>query len=101
MRKKNKTKRRNNMTFPVAVIAGFIPGITRSLVHLQAGGFTGLANEMSRIYLGYDMPTGKWQPYLMWYGFAPIVLGLIVHRVASMIGVNRALARARIPLFRV
>lgn len=102
MAKKNKTKgRRNGITIPIAVVAGFLPGIQRSLVGLTVGGFTGLSIEMSKVYLGYDPPSATWHPSLMWYGFYPIVIGLVVHKIATIIGINRMLARARIPFVRV
>ena len=52
-------------------------------------------------YTGYNASAGKWDwGYTRW-GIRPILYGYLIHWVASAVGVNRALARARIPIFRI
>lgn len=100
-RTKARTRRRAKFTLPVAVIAGFLPGVSSALTALQTYGFNGLSVQVSRDYLGYDPQSKGWYPRLMWGGTAPLAIGLIVHKVASMLGVNRALGRAGIPFIRI
>ncbi|KKM23371.1 hypothetical protein LCGC14_1615910 [marine sediment metagenome] len=96
-----KKRRRPRVTFPIAVVAGFIPGAARTLDAFQSTGWRGGTQVMGQAYLGYDWLTGQWHPGTMWYGTAPLVLGIIVHRVAGLLGINRALGQARIPFFRI
>jgi hypothetical protein len=56
---------------------------------------------MARRYIGFDNVSNKFYPNLMWGGTFPLILGLIVHKVASIAGVNRALATAGIPFVRI
>lgn len=100
-RARGKRRRNNGVKLPIAVVAGFIPGVARTLTSFQTGGWQGATQTMGQVYLGYDWLLGKWNPSTMWYGTAPLVLGLIVHKMASMLGINRALGQARIPFIRI
>ena len=100
-RTRSKHRRKAGFTLPVAVVAGFLPGISTSLDYFNRYGFQGLSTQLGRVYLGYDSQTSRWIPSLMWQGTGPLAIGLIVHKVASMLGVNRALASARIPFIRI
>lgn len=100
-RGKKRRSSKRKFTIPIALVAGLMPGVSRSFTHFQAGGFRGLSTEVSRIYLGYDPPSGTWNTNLMWFGFFPLVLGLVVHKAAGVLGINRALSRAGIPVIRV
>ena len=94
-------RRRNGFKLPVAIIAGFVPGVINTVNSFQAYGVQGGIRTLGNIYLGYDFTTGKFNPRMMWYGLAPAVLGVIVHRAAQLLGVNRAIAAAGIPIFRI
>jgi len=85
----------------VAVIAGFLPGAGASISDFQQYGLKGATTMISRRYIGFDPQSGIFKPSLMWGGTFPLVLGLIVHKVAGMMGVNRALANAGIPFLRI
>lgn len=99
MAKKKTAHRRRGFTLPpIAIIVGLMPGLQRTFYGFQADGLRGAVNEASKVYLGYVAETGKWYGSLMWYGFAPLVLGMLVHRGATAFGINRMLARARIPI---
>jgi len=95
--------RRHNTGFKlsVAVVAGFVPGVINTFNGFQAGGVLGGTRVMGNIYLGYDWQTGQWQPRSLMYGLFPIVIGVIIHRAASMLGINRAIAAAGIPFIRI
>ena len=101
MAKKTKKRYHKKFTIPVAVVAGFLPGATASIADFQQYGMQGATTMMSRRYIGYDPLSNRFVPSLMWGGTFPLILGLIVHKVAGIFGVNRALANAGIPFVRV
>lgn len=102
MARKGKRKhRRPGFKLPIAIVAGLMPGLQRTLNGFQVGGLRGGVNEAAKVYLGYFPDEGQWHPSTMWYGFAPLVLGMVVHKAASVLGINRALGRAGIPVIRI
>lgn len=102
MAKKKKHRKKAAMTMPLAVVAGFVPPGLIVYRESQGGrGIQGGAMAASRIFLGYDSGTAKWDFSQLQYGFGPVLVGFGVHKVAQMLGVNRALAAARIPFIRI
>jgi len=99
--KSRKHRARRKFTIPVAVVAGFLPGATASIADFQTYGMKGATTMISRRYIGFDPQSGKFAPSLMWGGTFPLILGLIVHKVAGIMGVNRALSNAGIPFVRI
>jgi len=101
-KKKSKNRKRNGgLKIPIAVVAGFVPGVARSYEHWQSGWSAG-TREMGRIYLGYDWWNGTFNWKWMLFGMMPIVLGTVVHKiVGGKLGVNRAIAGAGIPVIRL
>lgn len=101
MANKKKKRHHKKFTIPVAVVAGFLPGATASIQDFQTYGLQGGTTMMARRYIGYDPQSGTFHPGMMWGGTFPLLLGLMVHKIAGIFGVNRALANARIPFVRV
>jgi len=102
MAKKKKTRRKPQMTMPLAVVAGFVPPGRIIYRESQGGrGIEGGAVAASRIFLGYDSTNARWDFSQLQYGFGPILMGFGIHKVAQMVGINRALAAARIPFIRI
>jgi len=102
MAKKKKGRRKQAMTMPLAVVAGFVPPARIIFAESQGGrGVEGGAVAASRIFLGYDSNTAQWDFRQLQYGFGPILMGFAIHKVAQMVGINRALAAARIPFIRI
>lgn len=90
------------MTMPLAVVAGFLPPAQIIMMESQgARGIQGGAIAASRIFLGYDSVSARWDFNQLKYGFGPILMGFGIHKVAQMVGINRALAAARIPFIRI
>lgn len=96
------TRRRSKTTIPLALLAGFIPaamdiynnrgmGYVKSSMHTIAG------------LVGYDTVTNKYKGWSQASaaGAGGIIAGVAVHVVASKVGVNRMIARTRIPLLRI
>jgi len=86
-------------TFSLGIIAGLLPGVTRSFAVFQANGAQAGANEALSIYSGFDPTTRQWSLQNMQFGLIPLVAGLLLSRfVGGSLGVNRILGRARIPI---
>lgn len=99
---------RGKMSLPVAVIAGFAPGVGRLVYHAthndhqQGNPIANVGVEAGRIFLGYDSRSGTFDARNMLYGLMPVVLGGLVHKlVGGTLGVNRMLARSGVPLLRL
>lgn len=102
MAPKAKTHKGRKFTIPMAIVAGLIPGLANSFNHLtKGGGIDAVRVVASRDYLGFDPRDNSWKWDRMWGGTLPIVVGMVVHKAASVLGVNRALGRAGIPFFRL
>jgi len=102
MAKKKGKRKRSQMTMPLAVVAGFVP--PARIIWAESRGTRGLeggAVAASRIFLGYDSNTARWDFNQLQYGFGPILVGFGIHKVAQMVGINRALAAARVPFIRI
>jgi len=99
---KKKHRRKAQATLPLAVVAGFVPPARIIWAESRDGrGIEGGAVAASRIFLGYDSTNARWDFQQLQYGFGPILMGFAIHKVAQMVGINRALAAARIPFVRI
>jgi di/tricarboxylate transporter len=90
---------RAKMTIPLAIVAGFMPavvGVWNNRSSLQSVG-----NFITSSFTGWDPATKQFHFSNMKTGMFPAVLGFGVHSLASKIGLNRAIARAGIPFFRI
>lgn len=98
---KKKRRRKKKMTIPIAIVAGFVPGVYT--LGAQLNNPREMMRQAVRIYTGYDPhPTRRdWRWQYLLDGSIPILLGLVVHSVAGALGANRMLARAGVPFLRV
>lgn len=96
-------RRRQGFTLPIAVLAGFVPGLIKTWEHWQMCGMSCAAREAGRIYTGIDFWEGKFNFQWMMHGTLPIIAGILIHRFVGggFLGVNRALARAGVPFIRL
>lgn len=108
-RNKKRWYHKPKMTIPLAIVAGFIPGVSNVVTHFKNDGIEGAGAEASRIFLGYAS-TNKYgyndkigfHPYLLKYGTLPVVAGFMAHwLIGGKLGVNRMLGRMGIPLVRL
>lgn len=117
--KRKKKNRTRNMTIPLAPTLGLAAGLSPSLFGFQgsqgpirgaiwhfqnrgpAEGLKEFVRCGSMTMLGYD-PAG-FEPFgkYLGLGILPIVMGIVVHALASKLGVNRYLGRAGVPLIRI
>jgi len=83
---------------PVAVVAGFWPTV-QGVYNRRASG-QAVADYLQAGWTGIS-PNGGFNVANLRVGLIPVLAGFVVHKLAGMIGVNRALAQARVPLVRV
>ena len=93
--------KRPGMTVPVAVLAGFAPLGVAAIDGYKYNGAKGLAKRVTLGMTGYNIEDGHWYPTEMAKIAAPIVAGLVIHKLAGRFGINRALASAGVPFLRV
>lgn len=92
---------RSGFTLPLAVVLGFVPLVARGFSLYGTGGLGGISG-LSKSLVPYDIATNKFDASELRYGLWPILTGLVIHKVVgSMLGVNRALASARVPFIRI
>ena len=93
-----RTRSKPKMTIPLAVVAGFVPTVVGVWNRRSSGNAISAYLQSSFTGIGAD---GQFQFANLKAGLMPIVAGFAVHKIAGMLGVNRAIARARIPLIRI
>lgn len=101
-RKQRGHRKSGGFTLPLAVVAGFVPAVSSTVTFASQVGWKGALPHISRIMTGYNPDDGKFYPGMMLKGLGPIVLGIGVHKfIGGKLGVNRALAAAKIPFLRL
>jgi hypothetical protein len=103
-RAKGKHHKRPGMTIPLAVVAGFVPTGAYALAGFRQGGERGMTEGFARItarLTGYSITEERWHWGELAKGWAPVLIGFGVHKLASRMGINRQIARMGIPLLRV
>ncbi len=102
---KSKHHSRPKMTIPLAVVAGVAPLVLGTIEHGTQVGWTGqgdtAADFLIRSLTGWSPTYGMKFTYYAKSGLLPIAVGVLAHKVAGILGVNRARARARVPLLRI
>lgn len=90
------------MTFPVAVLAGLAPGASYAYEGWQGDGFRGVSRNLSMAFTGYDPVNRNWKAGYLMHGAVPALLGGLAHKfIGGKMGLNAALARARVPFIRI
>lgn len=98
---KIKHHRSGGVKIPLTVLAGFMPLFGHMAAGYRSQGFPGVAREISTGLVGYDPVGNRWDYLNLRFSLLPIILGLAAHKLASAVGVNRALSRAKIPFIRI
>ncbi len=93
-------RRSSGMTVPIAVLAGFMPLVNQAIIGYQEGGITRVSDRVVASLTGYDPATQKWNAAHMVHGALPITIGIVAHKIAGRLGVNRALSQAGVPFLR-
>lgn len=89
-------------TVPLAVAAGFIPLALFTIDGYKNGGITKAGHRFQLGLTGYNDETHKWSMTGLKDGAFPIIAGIAAHKIIGQwLGVNRMLARAKVPIVRV
>jgi len=99
--KRAKHQRKAGFTLPLAVIAGFAPLATNGIRDYSQGGLDLLGTGLTWRLTGYNTLSKKFDPSGFSTGLGPILLGLLVHKLAGKVGINRALSSAGVPFVRI
>ena len=94
-------RRKAGFTIPLAVIGGMVPTVAFAYEGLQKGGPVEAAKRASMRLTGYNPWTGHWYFSEFASGWFPILAGLMAHKLANKVGINRALASAGVPFVRI
>lgn len=94
------------MTIPIAPIAGLAAGMiggpNSPLSFAMSGNWEQLGTAVVARYTGYNMNTGGFDWGSLSVGLGPLVTGIAVHKVVGgWLGVNRMLARSKVPIVRL
>lgn len=95
---KKRTHRARKTTIPMAIVSGFAPTVVGVVNRISTPSAVGDYLKSGWTGIGSD---GRFNPANLRQGLVPVLAGFGVHKVASVLGINRALGRARIPLVRV
>lgn len=92
---------KKKFTIPMAIVAGFVPLVWHEYSLFKSVGAAGAAMYASKAFIPWDWNTGKFDASDLKFGLYPVTAGIVVHKVANKLGLNRALAQANIPWFRI
>lgn len=102
---KRKHRRRNGMTLPLAIIGGLVPAALDVGHAIQDYGWLAGLDHVSLCTTGItSKPDGhiEWHPghaaRKLWL---PLGTGILVHKLAARLGVNRMIASTGIPFVRI
>jgi hypothetical protein len=105
MAKKRSYRKRKGFTIPLAVVGGLVPTGLDVFHATQDYGWMAGLDHVSLCTTGItSKPDGsvEWHPgYAAKKLWLPLGAGIVVHMLASKLGVNRMLARIGIPVLRV
>lgn len=93
--------RAKKMQLSLAIVGGLMPGLTAIGTAATNGGWQVAGKVAGQIYTGYDYTTGKFSTKNMQVGLMPLAVGVIIHKIAGMIGINRAIASTGLPIIRI
>lgn len=99
---KSKTRRKKRgFTLPLAVAAPIAyVGYNTALYAMNQSPEVAL-DKLGYWMTGYSVKSADFNWNRMKGGSFPILGGIVVHKIASMLGVNRAIAQAGIPIIRI
>jgi len=105
--KKRGRRRRSGFTLPIAAVGGAAAGFVINapwggspVSKAMTGDWKGAFDAIIMNYTGINTNTGAWDPVQAKGAWAAIA-GILMHMVASRLGVNRALGRAGVPILRI
>jgi hypothetical protein len=102
-----RVRRRAPKKFSIAIIGGIAAGVAgknyygkSAIESIEQHDFASLPHILVGNYTGFDTNTGAWEPQRA-TGLQGIIIGALVHKGMSMLGVNRAMAKMPSPLNKI
>ena len=87
-------RRSKSKAASAAVLLGFAPLVSRGITSFKAGGIPAVAEGMTADLTGYSYSSGVYDMRRALYNsWLPIGSGVIIHKAANKLGVNRYLKR--------
>lgn len=97
-----KHRRGRGFKLSLAVAAGFYVPVRRFLDQSQSGKRWDISwANLPGHFIPWDFSKGNFSTGGLKYGLYPIAIGFLVHKLAGIFGVNRALGRMKVPLVRI
>lgn len=94
-------RKAKSMTVPLAVVAGFAPLISDTIIQARANGIAEVPHVLAWHLAGINTwDNNSFSFSRLMQGWTPIIAGFVAHKLANKIGLNRALANAGVPFVR-
>jgi hypothetical protein len=94
MARKNRKRRRRDTRIPILTTAGLGIAFSRPIENAIAGNYMGALAEVGSRFTGYNFQSQQFDfKYALMNGYLPIIMGAIGSKVATKLGVNRALKK--------
>lgn len=106
MSKRSKMFHKKKFTLSLAVLAGVAVPLADAYTGFQNNGVAGkdgLVAVISRNMTGYD-PYNTGAGFQLGYlkrGLLPVAAGVVIHKAANALGINRSLASSGLPFIRI
>ena len=101
-RRRTKKRRPRKKKIPLAPVFGLVAGLAEPVGNIiadpSAESIKGSLNHLGVIYTGYNAIEGRWQLGMLAKGLGPLVGGILVHKIAGALGVNRVFSNLPSPL---
>jgi hypothetical protein len=88
-------------TISLAIAAGFAVPVTRAVNTYKYAGLTNAVSHFTSMMVGFEPTTGLFNANNLKSGLLPVMTGAVIHKVASMMGINRMIAQSGIPFIRI
>lgn len=103
MAKKKRGRRSRKFTLPLGPTLPLIWPIQKAYhIYTETNSFESAIRNYFAYYTGWTgNPAKSWEPAYLKYGLAPLAAGILLHKGAQKLGVNRMLSSAGVPVLRV
>lgn len=95
---KRRSHNRGSGKIPIAIVAGFLPGAFWVWDAASQGNMSGAGSRAVAAYTGYVTWAKAWDFNHLWKGAFPLLGGILLHTIANRFGINRWIAKARLPV---
>lgn len=101
MAKKKVSRRKKKFTIPVSIAAPIAYVGYNTFLYANNRGVDVALDKLSKWMTGFSVAEADFNLNSMKGGALPILTGVVIHKVANMTGLNRALSNAGIPIIRI